>query len=89
MMWKKADGSIPGPTGTLWGNRGSSLSVISMRSEPQGGRWDWSQTSQSHPSEKEKWWYTCRPFRTNTFKERAMWRIDPLLSSDSVNSDCF
>lgn len=33
-------------------------------------------------SERKKWWYTCRIFRINSLKERAMWHIDLLLAND-------
>jgi hypothetical protein len=33
--------------------------------------------------------YACRPFGTNSLKEGAMWRTDPLLCGNSVNSGRF
>jgi hypothetical protein len=30
-----------------------------------------------------------RPFGTNSLKEEALWRIDPLLSDDTVNTNRF
>jgi hypothetical protein len=41
---------------------------------------------QEQPSEKNKWWYACRPFGTNCLREAAMWRIHSLLGNDSVNT---
>jgi hypothetical protein len=32
------------------------------------GRGDRSQTLQAQLSEKKKWWYVCRPFRTNSLR---------------------
>jgi hypothetical protein len=45
--------------------------------------------SQAQPSEEKKWWYTSRPFKTNSLKEGAVWLIDLLLNTDSVNNDHF
>jgi hypothetical protein len=66
-----------------WG--GSSRSgwrVNTTNNEPRGGRWDQAQTSQAQPSDKKKWWYACRLFRTNSLTEAAVWCIDPLLGKD-------
>jgi hypothetical protein len=60
-----------------------------MKTESQRGRRDRSQTSQAQLLEEKKWRYICRPFGTNSLKEGVMCCIDPLLSSDSVNSDRF
>jgi hypothetical protein len=39
--------------------------------------------SQAQPSEKKKWWYACRLFRTNSLlKEGAVWHVDTLLGND-------
>jgi hypothetical protein len=50
-----------------------------VKTEPWEGRQDWSQTQLL---EKKKWSYACRPFETNSLKEVAVWRIDPLLGKD-------
>jgi hypothetical protein len=60
-----------------------------MKTEPWGGRWNRSQFSQAQPSEEKKWWCACRPFRLSRLKEGEVWYVDLLLSSDSINSDCF
>jgi hypothetical protein len=38
-------------------------------------------TSVAQPSEKRKWRYICRLFRTNKLKWGAMWHVDPLLGN--------
>jgi hypothetical protein len=52
-------------------------SVNTVKIEPRAGRSDRSQTSQAQPSGNKKWRYAC---------SRAMWLIDPLLSSGYVNN---
>jgi hypothetical protein len=83
---------VPGLTGTLWGNcswwvalRREQQEWLESKhwgkTEPQEGRWDWSQTLQAQPLEGKKWQYVCRPFRTNSLKEEAMWRDVTILIS--------
>jgi hypothetical protein len=43
--------------------------------------------SQAQPTDKKKWWYACRLFRTNSLKKGAVWRIDPLLGKDLETSN--
>jgi hypothetical protein len=38
--------------------------------------------SHAQPSEKKKWWYACKLFRTNSLKEEAMWHVDLLLGNN-------
>jgi hypothetical protein len=40
-----------------------------------------------HGSQKKKQRYACRSFGTNSFKEGAMWHVDPLLGNDRETHD--
>jgi hypothetical protein len=45
------------------------------------------ETSEAKPSEKKKWQYACRLFRTNSLKDEPMWHIDLLLGNDWKTSN--
>jgi hypothetical protein len=77
---KNEDGGTPGPAGS-WG-------IITVRTEPWGGRRGRSQTSQAQPSEKKKCRYACRLLGPNSLKEGAMQHVDPLLGGDREIGDC-
>jgi hypothetical protein len=70
------DDDKPGPTS---GSSRSDWRAVTMETVPREGKRDRSQTLQAQTAQKRKWWYACRLFGTNSLKEGAMWRIDPLL----------
>jgi hypothetical protein len=89
---KKDDDGTPGPVDILSGNCPGWAVIRRERQEQlqNNDHGDWAmgkegeanQTSQTQPSEKKKWLYACRPFRTNSHKEGAVWHLDPLLGNN-------